>query len=379
MSQCVAALGDVAEITSGFAFQSSHFNTDGEGLPLVRIRDVVPGVSDTYYRGTFKNEYVVANGDALIGMDGEFNLGIWRGGPALLNQRVCRVRAQDDRLDNGYLLRFLPNALKAIEDATPFVTVKHLSIKNLREIDVPLPPLPEQRRIAAILDKADALRAKRREAIGKLDQLLQAVFLDMFGDPVTNPKGWPTRSFTEVGRWTSGSTPDTNEEEYWDGSIPWVSPKDMKVPNIFDAQDHVSEKAFSQAGLRSIAPGHLLIVIRGMILAHSFPTAINMVRIGINQDMKAILPADEYNVIYLKAVVDALKARILSVVSTAGHGTKRLDLRDASEVAVPMPPRDLQAEFSEIAASIRRQSEHQIEQAVQQVQLSRSLQHLAFG
>lgn len=69
---------------------------------------------------------------------------------------------------------------------------------EVAKIKVPLPPLPEQRRIAAILDKADALRAKRRLAIAKLDQLLQSVFLEMFGDPVTNPKGWPTKLLSDL-------------------------------------------------------------------------------------------------------------------------------------------------------------------------------------
>nr|WP_186353107.1 restriction endonuclease subunit S [Pseudomonas gessardii] len=146
---------------------------------------------------------------------------------------------------------------------------------EVAKIKIPLPPIPEQRRIAAILDKADALRAKRREAIAKLDQLLQSVFLEMFGDPVTNTKGWPLISFADVGQWKSGATPSKSEPTYWDGSFPWVSPKDMKVSLITDAQDHVSDLAFQSTNLKRIEPDHLLIVVRGMILAHSFPTAVN--------------------------------------------------------------------------------------------------------
>ena len=198
MSIQSAPLGELSDITSGFAFKSSLFNTDGQGLPLIRIRDVVGGESKTFYSGEYKPEYVIHNGDALIGMDGEFNLARWKGGKALLNQRVCKIESSDDRLDQEYLIRLLPNALKEIEARTPFVTVKHLSVKEVRAIKIPLPPLPEQRRIAAILDKADALCQKRRQAIEKLDQLLQSVFLDMFGDPVTNPKGWEEVSIADV-------------------------------------------------------------------------------------------------------------------------------------------------------------------------------------
>ncbi len=96
-------------------------------------------------------------------------------------------------VDLAYLCRVLENY-----DVTPWVTGTtrgKLTKAGASEIEIPMPPLPEQRRIAAILDKADALRAKRREAIAKLDQLLQSVFLEMFGDPVTNSKGWPETDF----------------------------------------------------------------------------------------------------------------------------------------------------------------------------------------
>ena len=191
-------LGGLIKVTSGFAFKSAMFNSNNNGLPLIRIRDVVRGFSDTYYSGEYKNEYIITNGDALIGMDGEFNLALWKGNKALLNQRVCKIESIDERLNQEYLIRFLPQALKDIEDKTPFVTVKHLSVKDINNIEIPLPPLEEQRRIAAILDQADALCQKRQQSLEKLDQLLQATFIEMFGDPVSNPKGWELNKFDDV-------------------------------------------------------------------------------------------------------------------------------------------------------------------------------------
>lgn len=131
MNYKVKPLRDLVKITSGFAFKSNLFNTENNGLPLIRIRDVVRGYSDTFYDAEYKDEYVIQNGDALIGMDGEFNLAKWRGGKALLNQRVCKIESTSEELSQGYLIRFLPKALKDIEDKTPFVTVKHLSIKDI--------------------------------------------------------------------------------------------------------------------------------------------------------------------------------------------------------------------------------------------------------
>jgi len=125
---------------------------------------------------------MVSGGDLLIGMDGEFNIAKWRGGDSLLNQRVCRLTENAQEVLKGYLLYCLPGKLKAIEAATPFATVKHLSSKTINEIRIPLPPLPTQRAIAATLDQAAALIALRRRQAEKLDLLVRARFAEMFGD-----------------------------------------------------------------------------------------------------------------------------------------------------------------------------------------------------
>jgi type I restriction enzyme S subunit len=119
-----AKLGEFVEILSGFAFDSEQFGDTGD-LPVVRIRDVVPGRSSTFFSGDYDPKYILQDGDLLIGMDGEFNRARWSGGKALLNQRVCRISSSSRELNDAYLYHFLPAALKAIESVTPFVTVKH--------------------------------------------------------------------------------------------------------------------------------------------------------------------------------------------------------------------------------------------------------------
>ena len=94
-------------------------------------------------------------------------------------------------------------------------------------LTIPLPPLDEQKRIAGILDAADALRAKRREALAQLDTLLQSIFLDMFGDPVTNPMGWPVGALRSLGQVATGGTPPSAKEGMFDGTIPFITPGDL--------------------------------------------------------------------------------------------------------------------------------------------------------
>ena len=173
-------LPEVCTIQYGFPFDSAKFS-DSNGMPLIRIRDVVRGYSETYTTEEYKSEYIVHENDLLIGMDGEFNIAKWGKTPALLNQRVCRL-APKDRIDKDYLFYFMSIALKQIEEKTPFVTVKHLSAKELNKIEIPVLSLEEQRKIAETLSKVDELIAFRDQQLAKLDELVKARFVEMFGD-----------------------------------------------------------------------------------------------------------------------------------------------------------------------------------------------------
>ena len=173
-------LPEVCTIQYGFPFDSAKFS-DSNGMPLIRIRDVVRGYSETYTTEEYKSEYIVHENDLLIGMDGEFNIAKWGKTPALLNQRVCRL-APKDSIDKDYLFYFMSIALKQIEEKTPFVTVKHLSAKELNKIEIPVLSLEEQRKIAETLSKVDELIAFRDQQLAKLDELVKARFVEMFGD-----------------------------------------------------------------------------------------------------------------------------------------------------------------------------------------------------
>ena len=173
-------LPEVCTIQYGFPFDSAKFS-DSNGMPLIRIRDVVRGYSETYTTEEYKSEYIVHENDILIGKDGEFNIAKWGKTPALLNQRVCRL-APKDSIDKDYLFYFMSIALKQIEEKTPFVTVKHLSAKELNKIEIPVLSLEEQRKIAETLSKVDELIAFRDQQLAKLDELVKARFVEMFGD-----------------------------------------------------------------------------------------------------------------------------------------------------------------------------------------------------
>ena len=191
-------LGDVCEIVNGFAFDSKLFNTEKKGTPLIRIRDVIRGFSETYTTETVDSRFLIKSGDLLIGMDGEFNCSLWKSEDSFLNQRVCKIVPNEDLIHKDYVYYGLQGKLKEIEDKTAFVTVKHISSKQIENIILKQPPLETQKHIAAVLDKCTSVIAKHREMLAKYDTLIKSRFIEMFGDPVSNPMGWDEVRITEL-------------------------------------------------------------------------------------------------------------------------------------------------------------------------------------
>lgn len=369
-------LGDLTDVLSGFAFDSEEFS-DTEGVPLVRIRDVLPGRTSTYFKGSFDPRYLIGDGDILIGMDGEFNRARWRGGNSLLNQRVCRIGSSSQDLNDSYLFHFLPAALKAIEDVTPFVTVKHLSVKQIRDIAIPLPPLPEQRRIAEILDKADALRAKRRAALAQLDTLTQSIFLDMFGDPATNPKGWPKASLEELFEIARGGSPRPIDDYITDDpdGINWIMIGDTVEGGKYITSTRKRIRPEGARRSRAVKPGDFLLTN-----SMSFGRPYIMRTSGCIHDGWLVLSPRrgdvEPNYFYALLGTQAVYAEFAR--RAPGATVKNLNIDLVRGVTVPVPPLPTQENFAAIVASIEGWGSTFNRSLTEFDSLFTSLQHHAF-
>lgn len=225
--------------------------------------------------------------------------------------------------------------------------IRNLEFKRYLGISVPLVSLEEQHRIVDLLSRAEAIVRLRREAQATAQAIIPALFLDMFGDPATNPKRWPTKKLRELVAFRSGGTPSKARGDFWIGNLPWVSPKDMKTTILRDAIDHVSSSVLSETNLKLIPPESVLIVVRGMILVHTVPVALTKVPVTINQDMKALIPQAGLEPTYLLWAMKVLHPHLLAMVSTAAHGTKKLDTERLEDLALPVPPQGDQARFEQ--------------------------------
>ncbi|AEE49372.1 restriction endonuclease subunit S [Haliscomenobacter hydrossis] len=378
-------LEELITILSGFAFDSKLFSNQ-KGVPLIRIRDIKRGFSETYYEGKFDAVFVVKNGDILIGMDGEFNIAEWSGQDALLNQRVCKINSVDtSRLDKRYLLHFLPQELKFIEDKASFVTVKHLSVKDIKSIQIPLPPLATQKRIAAILDAADALRRKDHALLQKYAELAQAIFVDMFGNPVKNEKGWEVSSMgniildIEAGSSFGGEDKNLDKDELGVLKVSAVTSGTFK-PQEYKAvkKDRINKKIiklnkgdflFSRANTRELVGATCLV---DQNYDHLFlPDKI----------WKISFHLDKTDPIFIKHILSQKEVRYeLNKTATGTSGSMlNISMQKLKELSIVLPPVELQRNFGKIIQKMSENSGFAKQSNMKSETLFQSLLQKAFN
>lgn len=377
-------LSSLCNILSGFAFKSELFGEDG--LPIVRIRDVVRGYSETYYSGDYDEKYILDDGDILVGMDGDFNTAYWNGGRALLNQRVCKIEVDSTKACKKFIYYFLPLELKKIWDETPFVTVKHLSAKKIVDIDVPDWPLETQKKIAAVLEKADQLRKDCQQMEQELNSLSQSVFIEMFGDPVTNPKGWKVATLSTIvddflGGKSLVAADDKNTE--FTNRVLKISavtsgefkPKESKpLPNDYIPQaDHfisAGDLLFSRANTTELVGATTMVFdeYTGLVLPDKLWRFIW-------KDKSSLSPI----FIWRQLCEAAVRKEISKLSSGSGGSMKNISKGKLKTLPVVLPPLKLQKKFELIYMNLREQIGRNKQQLILSEQAFSSLMQKAFN
>lgn len=351
MSSSSVPLGDLVDITSGFAFSSKNFS-ETNGTPIIRIRDVVRGFTKLRYDGEFDKKFLAQDDDLLVSMDGEFRVAEWRGGPALINQRVCRIGPKNGKLDRRFLRHFLPKELKEIEDKTPFVTVKHLSVKTIREIECPNIDINEQRRIAAILDKADDIRRKRQQALALADEFLKSVFLEMFGDPAKLKSEGASTIGDECDLYAGNSLPSGSEfEGQVDGYLL------LKVSDLnADGNEYVINQSKlwipSSVGVREslVAPkGAIVFPKRGGAISTNKKRVLGRPAV-LDPNLMAVAPKpnSEIDEAYLRSWFIFIDL----VTISSGSSVPQLNKQDVAPLPIIVPTSTERAKYAEVRLNV---------------------------
>lgn len=348
-------LGDFLEVQAGFAFKTEFF-TSGDGVPLIRIRDLAQSKTEINYCGPYKPDFLVNNGDYLIGMDGNFRCHRWQGGPSLLNQRVCRVRNFRQDIEPDYVYYGIQRKLQDIEDTTSFVTVKHLSATQVQNVEMPLPSLPEQRRIVDLLSRAEGIVLLRREAEKKAAELIPALFIDMFGDPATNPKGWPVRKVADfVKRFEGGKNIQAGSEN---GSAYRI----LKVSAVTSGVYRESERKPSPDGY--IPPASHIVRPGDMLFSRAnTEVLVGATAVVEKTDGTTLLPDKLWRFVWNEPVESAYmhalfqSGHIRQELGILSSGTSA-SMRNISQgklfaLTMPIAPYSSQKEFAERSAMMR--------------------------
>ena len=245
-------LGDLCSVvTKGTTPTSLGMQFEDKGIPFLRIQnlsnstvtlDDVLFISDETHDALKRSK--IKAGDFLItiaGTIGRVAIVPDSFPEANCNQAVAILRFDKKRLSPRFLLHWLNtnDAVKQISGKKVTATISNLSLGQIKDLEIPLPPLEEQNRIAAILDKADAIRRKRQQAIQHADDFLRAVFLEMFGDPVTNPKEWDEIVLKQIADIRTGVTKGKKIKPEESVTLPY-----MRVANVQDgflALDDIQE------------------------------------------------------------------------------------------------------------------------------------------
>ena len=263
----MAKLPELCEIQYGYAFDSACFTENNTHLSLVRIRDVKRGYSETFYSGNYPSDYVIDSGSLLVGMDGEFNIARWKGGHALLNQRVCKITAKEN-VNEEYIRFALSKALKEIENRTAFVTVKHLSAKELNQLEIDIPNYTTQTVVAKVLTQIESIISARQQQLQKLDDLVKARFVEMFGDSEFNTMQWPTKKLSEL-CYVSSSKRIYQNEQSTEG-VPFLRISDLneRIDNVKNAPElFIPMNKYNELKENGLVPteGDILVTSRGTL------------------------------------------------------------------------------------------------------------------
>lgn len=275
----IVELGNYVKILNGYPFDSGRFtNSVEKTYPLIRIRDVVRGYTETFTDEDCPDEYKINQGDILIGMDGDFNIARWKSNCGLLNQRVCKISTCSEELDELFLYYYLPIPLKQINDATPSVTVKHLSSTSLQKLHFPLPPLTEQQRIVnrieSMFAKLDEAKEKAQTVVDSFETRKAAILHQAFTGNLTakwrkengvSDDSWEEKTIGDCCKLGSGGTPSKSHPEYYEnGDIPWLKTGEIDWNDISEVEEYITQEGVNNSSAKIYPAESVVIAMYGM-------------------------------------------------------------------------------------------------------------------
>lgn len=372
----MAKLGEVCKLNMGQSPDSSSYNDTGDGVPFFQ------GNAD--FGEVHPNIRVWCNAPTKIAHPGEILISV-RAPIGAMNIADCEccigrglasISADEAVCTTKYLWYGISSKIEELNAKGTGSTFKAVNKKTLEETEIPIRDLMEQERIAAKLDSVTALITLRKRQVKKLDELIKARFVEMFGDPVSNPLNWPTAELGKRCEIITGNTPSRAEPENYGTFIEWIKSDNINTPSTFltEAQERLSEIGFQKC--RFVESGSLLMTCIAGSLNCIGNVAVANRRVAFNQQINAITPTHD-NVLYLYWLMILSKPTIHRTINMALKGI--LSKSQLSSIKFPFPPLPLQNQFAAFVERVDKQKQT-VQQSLEKLELmKKALMQEYFG
>lgn len=381
-------LGELVEVKGGKRLpKGAPYSDIPTKHPYIRVCNFVSGSIDETDLKFLSLEihskisrYTISSEDIYISIAGTIGLaGIipehLSGANLTENAAKLVIRNRKD-LDKNYLSWYLNTTGRSfIDQKTKATSQPKLALFRIEEIPIPLPPIAEQKRIAAILDKAEELRGLRRKALEELDAIVQSIFLEMFGNPVTNPKNWERKSIKQIGQVITGNTPPRAQPELYGSAIEWIKSDNINTPHNYLTKASEGLSEVGKAVARTVPASSILVTCIAGTPDCIGNAAIADREVAFNQQINALVPEiGDFRFLYTQILVNKRLIQEASTSSMKGMVSKSR----FEEIQFIFPPIEMQQDFGESFEKTEQLKATHRESLVQLDALFASLQHRAF-
>lgn len=270
-----------------------------------------------------------------------------------LQRSVAVLRPKKEITDSRFLMFCLRSKQRFLEKEAHGVAQKGIYLKQIKEIEISLPPIEIQREIAKTLDTTSELISLRKKQLVELDNLVKSTFYEMFGDPVTNERGWEVVCIKDFAKVETGSTPNRSIDSYYNaGEIPWVKTGEINGGYIFSAEEFITQQALDETNCKVMPENTILVAMYGQGKTRG-KVGLLMLEATTNQACAAILPNSTFSTEYLLRILDICYNELRNL--GRGGNQPNLNLSIIKNFEIIFPPLTLQNQFAQIVTKIEEQ------------------------
>ncbi|MEK6982495.1 MAG: restriction endonuclease subunit S [Candidatus Micrarchaeota archaeon] len=368
-------LGDVCEIVMGQSPPSNTYNENKVGIPFFQGKAEFGDRYPSPKKWCNAPSKIANKNDILISVRAPVGATNISNSECCIGRGLAALRPKEN-LTLFFLCHILKMKEAEISKSGQGSTFSAITGSQLRKIKIPIPPLPTQHKIVTILEKAESIKQKRQQIEALTNQVLQSVFIEMFGDPETNPRSWKKIGLGTICEITSGGTPNRSRPEYYEGgTISWVKSGEVNNKYVFDTEEKITETGLQNSSAKYFEPNTILVAMygatAGKIAVLKIKATTNQAIAGLTCDTKLV----HYE--YIHHCLERLANRLIS--QCVGAAQPNLSQQIIKKLEIPVPTLDLQQKFSKIVERVELIKQKQLQNQKYSEELFNSLMQKAFS